>query len=147
MEQTNNRHPSSMPVTACPDLRLRTGNETQHFCDILGYLYRIIHPDKNEDWIYRDAAKNVTQHIYTDGSTDVYAYDERSNLLQHTRPDGTSVHHAYDDLDQRFKTLDAEGGLWRYDYDQRGNIIEAIRLSFFLNAEREVDQVPDRCLR
>ena len=112
-----------------PNIRLTrivdaNGHETQHFCDILGYPYRIIHPDKNEEWLYRDAAKNVTQHIHTDGSSDVYAYDERGNLLQHTRPDGSSVHHAYDDLDQRFKTRDAEGGLWRYDYDQRGNIIE-----------------------
>nr|WP_182774203.1 DUF6531 domain-containing protein [Pseudomonas monteilii] len=112
-----------------PNIRLTrivdaNGHETQHFCDILGYPYRIIHPDKNEEWLYRDAAKNVTRHIHTDGSSDVYAYDERGNLLQHTRPDGSSIHHAYDDLDQRFKTRDAEGGLWRYDYDQRGNIIE-----------------------
>ncbi|MBK4995777.1 RHS repeat protein [Pseudomonas sp. S37] len=112
-----------------PNIRLTrikdaNGNETLHFCDILGYPYRIIHPDKNEEWLYRDAAKNVTQHIHTDGSSDVYAYDERGNLLQHIRPDGSSIHHAYDDLDQRFKTRDAEGGLWKYDYDQRGNIIE-----------------------
>jgi len=114
-----------------PNIRLTRitdahGNETQHFCDILGYPYRIIHPDGNEEWLFRDAAKNVTQHIHTDGSSDVYAYDERGNLLQHTRPDGTSIHHAYDDLDQRFKTRDAEGGLWKYDYDQRGNIIETL---------------------
>ncbi|WP_353853233.1 hypothetical protein [Pseudomonas sp. BCRC 81390] len=36
-----------------------------------------------------------------------------------------SSHHAFP------KTRDAEGGLWRYDYDQRGNIIEAIRVSVF----------------
>ena len=112
-----------------PNIRLTrivdaNGNETQHFCDILGYPYRIIYPDKNEEWLYRDAAKNVTQHIHTDGSSDLYAYDERGNLLQHIRPDGSSIHHAYDDLDQRFKTRDAEGGLWKYDYDPRGNIVE-----------------------
>ncbi|NWD83074.1 RHS domain-containing protein [Pseudomonas reactans] len=102
------------------------GQETQHYYDILGYTYRIIYPDGNEEWLYRDDAKNITQHIHTDGSTDSYAYDDRGNLLQHTRPDGSCVHHAYDDQDQRFKTRDAEGGLWKYDYDQRGNIIETI---------------------
>ena len=100
------------------------GNETKHYYNIQGYTYRIVHPDSNEEWFFRDDAMNVVQHVHRDGSVDHYAYDERSNLLQHTRPDGTSVHHAYDDLDQRFKTRDAEGGLWRYDYDQRGNIIE-----------------------
>nr|WP_276554525.1 RHS repeat-associated core domain-containing protein [Pseudomonas peradeniyensis] len=100
------------------------GHETRHYYDILGYTYRIVHPDGNEEWLFRDAARNVVQHVHRDGGVDRYAYDERGNLLQHTRPDGTSIHHAYDDLDQRFKTRDAEGGLWRYDHDQRGNIIE-----------------------
>jgi RHS repeat-associated protein len=102
------------------------GHETKHYYDILGYTYRIVHPDGNEEWFFRDAAKNITQHIHTDGSADNYIYDERGNLLQHTRPDGSSIHHAYDDQDQLFKTRDAEGGLWKYDYDQRGNIIETI---------------------
>ncbi|GLO58907.1 hypothetical protein PPUJ20066_49430 [Pseudomonas putida] len=102
------------------------GNETKHYYNLQGYTYRIVHPDGNEEWFFRDDAMNVVQHVHRDGSIDHYAYDERSNLLQHTRPDGTSIHHAYDDLDQRFKTRDPEGGLWRYDYDQRGNIIEAI---------------------
>ncbi|WP_177342397.1 RHS repeat-associated core domain-containing protein [Pseudomonas sp. ABFPK] len=102
------------------------GQETRHYYDYLGYTYRIIYPDSNEEWLFRDDAKNVIQHVHTDGSIDRYVYDERSNLLQHTRPDGSAVHHAYDDLDQRFKTRDAEGGLWKYDYDQRGNIIETL---------------------
>ncbi|WJD72707.1 RHS repeat-associated core domain-containing protein [Pseudomonas asiatica] len=100
------------------------GNQTRHFYDSLGYTYRIIHPNGDEEWLYRDRDKNVTQHVHPDGTADHYVYDNRGNLLQHTRPDGTSIHHAYDDLDQRFKTRDAEGGLWKYDYDQRGNIIE-----------------------
>ena len=114
-----------------PHIRLTTvtdalGQETRHYYDYLGYTYRIIHPDGNEEWLLRDDAKNVIQHVHTDGSIDRYIHDERGNLLQHTRPDGSMVHHAYDDLDQRFKTLDAEGGLWKYDYDQRGNIIETL---------------------
>ncbi|MFK0314579.1 DUF6531 domain-containing protein, partial [Pseudomonas sp. NPDC090233] len=100
------------------------GQQTRHYYDHLGYTYRIIHPDGNEEWLFRDEGENVTQHVHPDGSLDRYAYDERGNLLQHIRPDGSTVHHAYDDLDQRFKTRDAEGGLWKYDYDQRGNIIE-----------------------
>ncbi|MDV5097111.1 RHS repeat-associated core domain-containing protein [Pseudomonas sp. LSJ-87] len=112
-----------------PDIRLTcvtdaNGNQTRHFYDSLGYTYRIIHPNGDEEWLYRDRDKNVTQHVHPDGTADHYVYDNRGNLLQHTRPDYTTVHHAYDDLDQRFKTRDAEGGLWKYDYDQRGNIIE-----------------------
>ncbi|MDD2109515.1 DUF6531 domain-containing protein, partial [Pseudomonas asiatica] len=112
-----------------PDIRLTrvtdaNGNQTRHFYDSLGYTYRIIHPNGDEEWLYRDRDKNVTQHVHTDGTADHYVYDNRGNLLQHTRPDYTTVHHAYDDLDQRFKTRDAEGGLWKYDHDQRGNIIE-----------------------
>ncbi|WP_085623233.1 MULTISPECIES: RHS repeat-associated core domain-containing protein [unclassified Pseudomonas] len=114
-----------------PDIRLTrvtdaNGNQTQHFYDSLGYTYRIIHPNGDEEWLYRARDKNVTQHVHTDGTADHYIYDNRGNLLQHTRPDYTTVHHAYDDLDQRFKTRDAEGGLWKYDYDQRGNIIETV---------------------
>lgn len=112
-----------------PDIRLTcvtdaNGNQTRHFYDSLGYTYRIIHPNGDEEWLYRDRDKNVTQHVHPDGTADHYVYDNRGNLLQHTRPDYTTVHHAYDDLDQRFKTRDAEGGLWKYDHDQRGNIIE-----------------------
>ena len=102
------------------------GQETRHYYDYLGYTYRIIYPDGNEEWLFRDDGKNVTQHVHTDGSIDRYIYDERGNLLQHTRPDGSLVQHAYDDLDQRFKTRDAEGGLWKYDHDLRGNIIETL---------------------
>ncbi|WP_049696376.1 RHS repeat-associated core domain-containing protein [Pseudomonas fulva] len=102
------------------------GHETKHYYNILGYTYRVVHPEGNEEWFFRDDAMNVVQHVHRDGSIDRYAYDERSNLLQHTRPDGQSVHHAYDELNQRFKTRDAEGGLWKYDYDQRGNVIETL---------------------
>ncbi|MGN8247584.1 hypothetical protein [Pseudomonas sp. SMV7] len=76
------------------------GKETKHYYNIQGYAYRIVHPDDNEEWFFRDDAMNVVQNVHRDGTVDHYAYDERSNLLQHTRPDGTSVHHAYDDPDQ-----------------------------------------------
>ncbi|WP_321941312.1 hypothetical protein, partial [Burkholderia cepacia] len=46
------------------------GQETWHYCDILGYTYRIIHPDKRSEWFYRDDAKNVIRHVHADGSED-----------------------------------------------------------------------------
>ncbi|WP_339533378.1 RHS repeat domain-containing protein [Pseudomonas mucidolens] len=54
--------------------------------------------------------------------------NSRATELRHQSPhlDGASLHHTYDDQDQRFKTRGAEGGLWKYDYDQRGNIIETV---------------------
>ena len=114
-----------------PEIRLTyvtdaLGQVTEHYYDILGYTYRIVHPDGLSEWFYRDDAKNIVTHVHTDGSTDSYAYDERSNLLEHMRPDGTTMHYAYDDRDQLFKIRDAEGGLWQRDYNPRGYLTETI---------------------
>ncbi|MFJ4344801.1 RHS repeat-associated core domain-containing protein [Pseudomonas sp. NPDC089401] len=110
-------------------LRLTTvtdahGQQTKHYYDILGYTYRIKHPDGNSEWLFRDHRKNVIRHVHADGSQDRYTYDERSNLLQHIRADHSVVHFAYDDQDQLIKIRDAEAGLWLRDYDDRGNLIE-----------------------
>ncbi|WP_260414972.1 RHS repeat-associated core domain-containing protein [Pseudomonas cichorii] len=102
------------------------GNETWHYYDILGYTYRIRHPDERSEWLFRDDAKNVVRHVHTDGSTDRYSYDERGNVLEHIRADDTVVHYAYDDQNQLIKISDAEGGLWQRDYDPQGNLVEAI---------------------
>ncbi|KVA56904.1 type IV secretion protein Rhs [Burkholderia cepacia] len=102
------------------------GEETWYYCDILGYTYRIIHPDKRSEWFFRDDAKNVIRHVHPDGSEDRYAYDEVGNLLEHIRADGTVVHYAWDTKNQLIKISDAEGGLWLRDYDTRGRLTEAI---------------------
>jgi hypothetical protein len=41
---------------------------THHYYDILGYTYRIVHADKNEEWYFRDERKNVVRHLHPDGS-------------------------------------------------------------------------------
>ncbi|EON19882.1 RHS family protein [Cupriavidus sp. GA3-3] len=102
------------------------GNETWHYYDILGYTYRIQHPDGLSEWFFRDHAKNVVKHVHTDGAVDRYAYDERGNLVEHIRPDDSVVHYAWDDKDQLIKIRDAEGGLWLRDYDIKGNLTEEI---------------------
>ncbi|MBP5076453.1 RHS domain-containing protein [Pseudomonas chlororaphis] len=102
------------------------GNETWHYYDILGYTYRIRHPDERSEWLFRDDAKNVVRHVHTDGSTDRYSYDERGNVLEHIRADDSVVHYAYDDQDQLIKISDAEGGLWQSDYDPQGNLVESV---------------------
>ncbi|EYS86070.1 type IV secretion protein Rhs [Cupriavidus sp. SK-4] len=102
------------------------GHETWHYYDILGYTYRIKHPDGLSEWFFRDDAKNVVKHVHTDGAVDRYAYDERGNLVEHIRPDDSVVHYAWDDKDQRIKIRDAEGGLWLRDYDIKGNLTEEI---------------------
>jgi RHS repeat-associated protein len=102
------------------------GNETWHYYDILGYTYRIRHPDERSEWLFRDEAKNVVRHVHTDGSIDRFSYDERGNVLEHIRADDTVVHFAYDDQDQLIKISDAEGGLWLRDYDAHGNLEKAI---------------------
>ncbi|UZE13507.1 RHS repeat-associated core domain-containing protein [Pseudomonas sp. B21-053] len=102
------------------------GNETWHYYDILGYTYRIRHPDERSEWFFRDEAKNLIRHVHTDGSTDRCTYDERGNRLQHIRADHTVMHYAYDDQDLLIKISDAEGGQWQRAYDDQGNLVEAI---------------------
>jgi RHS repeat-associated protein len=100
------------------------GGETWHYYDIQGYTYRVIHPDKLQEWFFRDDAKNITRHIHTDGSTDDYSYDEDGNLQTHTRADGSRVHFEYDKLHRLTGILDAEGGVWKRDYDAQGRLTE-----------------------
>ncbi|QJI41764.1 RHS repeat protein [Pseudomonas sp. ADAK2] len=102
------------------------GNETWHYYDILGYTYRIRHPDERSEWFFRDEAKNLIRHVHPDGSTDRYSYDERSNLIKHIRPDDSVEHYAYDDQDHLIKISDAEGGQWGRAYDDQGNLVEAV---------------------
>ncbi|HWT21170.1 MAG TPA: RHS repeat-associated core domain-containing protein [Variovorax sp.] len=102
------------------------GGETWYYYDVLGYTYRIIHPDQREEWFLRDDAKNITRHIHTDGTTDDYVYDAHGNLKTHTRADGSSVHYAYDARHRITGILDAEGGAWKRDYDASGNLTEEI---------------------
>ena len=102
------------------------GGETWHYYDIDGYAYRVIHPDKLEEWFFRDDAKNVTRHVHTDGTTDDYAYDEDGNLQTHTRADGSRVHFEYDNQHRLTGIRDAEGGMWKRHYDAEGHLTEEI---------------------
>jgi RHS repeat-associated protein len=102
------------------------GGETWYYYDVLGYTYRIIHPDKREEWFLRDDAKNITRHIHTDGSTDDYAYDGNGNLKTHTRADGSRVHYEYDARHRVTGILDAEGSVWKREHDASGNLTEEI---------------------
>ena len=99
------------------------GQETWYYYDILGYTYRIIHPDGRQEWFYRDKAKNVTRHIHTDGSVDDYLYDADGDLRCHTRADGSKVHFEHDAQHRLTGILDAEGGTWRREYDVQGNLV------------------------
>ncbi len=100
------------------------GGETWYYYDVLGYTYRIIHPDKLEEWFLRDDAKNITRHIHTDGTTDDYVYDAKGNLKTHIRADGSSIHYEYDARHRVTGILDAEGGVWKREHDAQGNLVE-----------------------
>ena len=102
------------------------GGETWHYYDIQGYTYRIIHPDRLQEWFFRDEAKNLTRHVHTDGSTDDYSYDADGNLQVHTRADGSRVHFEYDRLNRMTGLRDAEGNVWKRDHDAQGNVTEEI---------------------
>ena len=100
------------------------GQETRIYYDILGYTYRVIHPDQREEWFFRDEAKNITRHVHPDGSADNYRYDSDGNLQKHIRADGTVVHFEYDPQHRMTGVMDAEGGVWRREYDIQGNLTE-----------------------
>ena len=102
------------------------GGETWFYYDILGYTYRVIHPDKLQEWFFRDDAKNLTRHVHADGSTDDYSYDVDGNLQVHTRADGSRVHFEYDALNRMTGLRDAEGHIWKRSYDAQGHVTEEI---------------------
>ena len=100
------------------------GHETRYYYDIAGYTYRIVYPDRLEEWFYRDDAKNVVRHIDTDGSSEHHAYDVHGNLLTHTRADGSQVHFEYDGQHRITGIRDGEGGIWRREYNGQGHLVE-----------------------
>ncbi|WP_018608729.1 DUF6531 domain-containing protein, partial [Uliginosibacterium gangwonense] len=102
------------------------GNETWHYYDILGYTYRIVHPDNFEEWLFRDDAKNVTKHIHPDGSVDHYDWDERSQLIYHERADGSTLYFAYDEQGHLTTLVDGSGQHWKREYDRAGNLVKEI---------------------
>ncbi|WKB54340.1 RHS repeat-associated core domain-containing protein [Eleftheria terrae] len=136
-----------------PDLRLTTvtdalGQTSEHYYDIDGYTYRIIHADGLEEWFFRDAAKNITRHVHPDGSTDDYRYDAHGNLLQHVRRDGSRVHFEYDEAHRLTGVLDPDGGVWKREYDRQGRLIEEIdplghKTEYAYDAAGRVSKVTD----
>ncbi|MFJ4347445.1 RHS repeat-associated core domain-containing protein [Pseudomonas sp. NPDC089401] len=100
------------------------GQETWYYFDILGYLYRVRHPDERSEWVFRDDRKNIVRHVHPDGSEDRFDYDDQGSVIRHIRADHSQVHVAYDDRRHPIKIRDAEGGLWLRDYDLKGNLVE-----------------------
>ena len=102
------------------------GNEKRVYYDILGYPYRTIYPDGTEEWLFRDDAKNITQHLHPDGNSDSFSYDEHGNLKTHVRPDGTQVQFEYDAAHRLTRITDPEGGVWMRSYDEHGHLVAEI---------------------
>ena len=102
------------------------GQETWYYYDILGYLYRVRHPDERSEWLFRDERKKLERHVHPDGSEDRFSYDEQGNMLVHVRADHSQVHYAYDDRRRPIRIRDAEGGVWERHYDLKGNLSETI---------------------
>lgn len=114
-----------------PDIRLvfvtdALGHVSRHYFDINGYTYRIIYPDDREEWFYRDAHQNLTQHIYPDGSVDQFSYDDRGNPLEERRADGSVVRMEYDAKDQVTSIIDSHGYRWQREYDDAGHVTTQI---------------------
>ncbi|KAA0079619.1 sugar-binding protein [Paraburkholderia sp. T12-10] len=102
------------------------GQRTQHYYDIKGYSFRIVHPDGSEEWMYRDQNDNLTQYIHRDGGVERMAYDGRGNLIRHHRVDGSVVEMAYDAKEQMIALTDPHGNVWHQEYDDKGNLTAQI---------------------
>ncbi|WP_052877928.1 RHS repeat-associated core domain-containing protein [Chromobacterium subtsugae] len=100
------------------------GQTTEYYFDEKGYNYRIIYPDRNEEWFNYDQDKKLLSHIHPEGMLDSYEYDAKDNLIQHQRPDGSQVHFAYDEQDNLVEIIDPMGEKWLRAYDDKGQLIE-----------------------
>nr|WP_310634469.1 RHS repeat-associated core domain-containing protein [Paraburkholderia sp.] len=114
-------HPNFRKVSVTDAL----GNVTQHYYDINGYTFRVIHPDGSEEWLYRNQHDKLVQYTHRDGGAEYLDYDERGNFVRHQRVDGSIVTMEYDAKDQRVRTTDAEGHIWEQAYDDAGNVVSA----------------------
>ncbi|WP_034388204.1 RHS repeat-associated core domain-containing protein, partial [Comamonas composti] len=117
-------------VIANNNIRMTTvidalGAETVYYFDAQGYVYRIVHPRVTdaqglrytyEEWFYRDANKNITQHVLPSGEQEYFEWDGHSNLLTHTQADGATIHYEYDEQDHLIGIADGEGQHWKRVY-------------------------------
>ncbi|RQH01655.1 RHS repeat-associated core domain-containing protein [Paraburkholderia dinghuensis] len=136
-----------------PDIRLvdvtdGPGNVTRHYFDIDGYTYRIIHADGLNEWFYRDAQHNLTQHIYPDGTVERFTYDRRGNLTGQTRRDGSVVRMEYDAKDQMTVLIDPHAYRWTREYDDAGNVATQVdplghRTQYSYNAQGLPTEIVD----
>ncbi|MFM0023170.1 RHS repeat-associated core domain-containing protein [Paraburkholderia azotifigens] len=114
-----------------PDIRLvqvtdAMGSVTRYYFDIDGYTYRIVQPDGLEEWFYRDAHHNLTQHIFPDGSAERFSYDARGNMVEQIRADGSVVRMEYDGKDQMTAIVDPLSYRWERKYDDTGHVVAQI---------------------
>ncbi|MBI0328965.1 RHS repeat-associated core domain-containing protein [Burkholderia plantarii] len=113
-----------------PDFRMVSvtdalGNVTQHYYDIKGYTFRVIHPDGSEEWLYRNAHGKLVEYIHRDGGVEFLDYDARGNFIRHRRVDGSVIEMEYDAKDQLVRTIDPQGHAWTQEYDDAGNVVLA----------------------
>ncbi|KVN23049.1 sugar-binding protein [Burkholderia stagnalis] len=110
-----------------PDFRMVSvtdalGSVTQHYYDLHGYTFRIVHPDGGEEWMYRDANHNLVQHTYPDGGVERMTYNGHDNLVRHVRVDGSVIEMEYDEKDQMVRIVDPQGAVWLREYDDAGRV-------------------------
>ncbi|KWK17189.1 DUF6531 domain-containing protein, partial [Burkholderia stagnalis] len=102
------------------------GNTTQQYYDIDGYVYRIVYPERTEEWFFRDAAKRVTRHVFADGTEESFTWDDAGHLTSHTQQDGRTAYFVYDRHGNLTGLQDPEGHRWERYYDSKGRVTEAL---------------------
>jgi YD repeat-containing protein len=98
------------------------GGVTVHEFDELHQLVRQVNPLGHE--IVQEWAAHGRLAARTDplGRTTRYTYDD-GNLTTITRPDGTQEWAEYNEFRLPVVRVDADGAVWRYGYDDAGNLV------------------------
>jgi YD repeat-containing protein len=83
-------------------------------------LWRQDSAGRRETWTWRENGQ-LLGRCYTDGSLINLAYDDQGRLISQESSTGNHVRFTYDDRG-RLQSLDRNGAITRYQYDERGNV-------------------------
>ena len=101
----------------------RLGNSTSYAYDAAGNVTDIAYPDGTAEHYAYNSLNLVTEAVAKDGAVSLYGYDERGNMTSHTDARGNSSHYAYDGANNMLASTDAMGATTVYTYDPKGNCL------------------------
>ena len=105
------------------------GKVTRYAYDDFGRVTEIISPDTGSTQYTYDEAGNVKTKTDAKGVTVSYEYDALNRLTRIDIPEEPDIIYSYDEADVqngagRMTTVTDASGTTRYDYDERGSVVE-----------------------